>query len=218
MEYLRLGGAEQSNSLLLAGHPELSYMTKSIIQMLSELWQSWCCDLFTWEPVQWKTTVSVKNLFLRSTVSFPDVASFHFLMSCHWSPERGDQDLPLHFPSWGSCRLWWGHSSTFFNKRQCRTIMFLRALVWREMCNFFAKSWSFCKCPCVIGTNVCPPLLAISLQDARYTSGLVSHKNKVIDQGCGLWVHPSLKQPRVFGVWDPEGNKASSRITALIFT
>lgn len=34
-------------------------------------------------------------------------------MSCHWSPEKGSQHIPLCCPPWESCRLQWGHPSVF---------------------------------------------------------------------------------------------------------
>ena len=61
---------------------------------------------------QWPSTHSVKNLFLMSSLNSTGTASFLFLVSCRWSPER-DQHLPLRCSPWGRCRLQWSCPSAF---------------------------------------------------------------------------------------------------------
>lgn len=100
----------------LQDYLQINHMTKSIVHTLTELWHTeWCdhspgkpvsgCD---WPPSGWRA-------FSQCPVWVSlDAASFHFLVAHHRSPERGEQDLPLHCTHWGSCRLRWGHSSAFF--------------------------------------------------------------------------------------------------------
>ena len=97
--------------------------------MLHELWQAGCPDHFLGEPVPGTGHPLREEPFLQSLPTevpsnpehsvilwfmahcpSPDAAAFPFLVSCCWSPERGDQQLPLRCPLWGSCRLRWGHS------------------------------------------------------------------------------------------------------------
>jgi len=88
-------GSSRPTSCSLQYH--LNCMTKTIVQTLLELWQAWCHDHFPF--FQWSNTLSEKNLFLISSLNFPDTASFHFLLFYHWAPETGDQNLLLCCPS-----------------------------------------------------------------------------------------------------------------------
>ena len=91
-------------------------MTKSIVQMLLELWQVWCHDHFTEEPVP------VTNHPL-SEEPFPNVQSElplvqpHSISSCPVAGHQREISTPwLHCPPWGRCRLRWGHKPS--NLRQ----------------------------------------------------------------------------------------------------
>lgn len=62
---------------------------------------------------QWPTTLSVKNIFLMSSLKFPwhGFIPFPYILLLL---TRADEHLPLrHCPPWGSCQLWWGHPSAF---------------------------------------------------------------------------------------------------------
>lgn len=60
-----------------------------------------------WSASQWRT-LSWYPVWTSPCHSF---MLFPWVLFYHWSPERGDQCLPLHSPSWGSCRLRWGLAS-----------------------------------------------------------------------------------------------------------
>lgn len=64
---------------------KLNHMTKSNIQMFSELWQVWCCDHFPRSLLQWLTTLSVKKYLFPNVqpelpwhilIPFPCVLSY----------------------------------------------------------------------------------------------------------------------------------------------
>lgn len=50
---------------------ELPHVPESIVQMLLELCQAWCCDHCPGQPVQCLTTPWMKNLFLISNLNIP---------------------------------------------------------------------------------------------------------------------------------------------------
>lgn len=96
----------ESNSQLLPGLPGTkSCDCENVIEMLLELWQAWYHDHFPGEPVPGTNNTLREEPLPAAVWTCPSAASFHSLVSCWWSPEKGDQHFPLCCPPWGTCRL-----------------------------------------------------------------------------------------------------------------
>lgn len=65
-DYLKLEGTHKDDHIQLPAPQKNYLMTKSIVQMLHELWQAWCCDHFPEEPVPGTT-------YPHSEETFPNV-------------------------------------------------------------------------------------------------------------------------------------------------
>lgn len=118
---------------------KLKDMTVSITQTLLELWQTWCHDHLTGEPVPVVDHPLREETFTNVTYESP--LSFIF-----WSPERRDQHLPCHCPPWG---LQWGHPQP----------LLLEAEQTKQPQQFFVSPWgissSWLTCPGHISITWC---------------------------------------------------------------
>lgn len=114
---------------------------------------------------QWPTTLSVKNIFLMSSLNFPWHGFIPFPHILLLLTRREISTFPVHCPPWRSCRLWWGYPSAFTfpgwrNKVTSATCM---AFPWN-----LSPSWSPTSGHALI---VCPPCIEV-LQSAHRTSGV----------------------------------------------
>jgi len=84
---------------------------ESIVQMLLELHQPWCCDHCPGEPILVPDHPMVKNLFLTSNLIHPCCISMPFTWVLLLSPERERDQCCPSTPLVKSCRPPWGLSS-----------------------------------------------------------------------------------------------------------
>lgn len=93
------------NSLLLAKLLKTKPYDKRVVQILLELWLAWCVTTSLDSLFQGMTTSPCRSFSPCPIWTSPGASWFHFVMSCLWSPEEGDQHSPLHCFPGGRCSL-----------------------------------------------------------------------------------------------------------------
>lgn len=77
----------------------------SVIKLLRELCNGWCCDYFLGKLVPVMTTVSAKNLFLMSSLNFPCQDFIPFACVLLLVNRERSAPASLHCAPLGSCGL-----------------------------------------------------------------------------------------------------------------